>query len=68
MKQNGKVRGARGVKTDARSTAAGILKAARRHGALGVVRQPAADCTLARGFERDPLHAATNRLATAGCA
>ena len=40
MKQNGKVRGARGVKTDARSTAAGILKAARRHGALGVVRQP----------------------------
>ena len=40
MKQNGKVRGARGVKTDARSTAAGIPKAARRHGALGVVRQP----------------------------
>ena len=42
MKQNGKVRGARGVKTDARSTAAGILKAARRHGALGVVRGAAA--------------------------
>ena len=59
MKQNGKVRGARGVKTDARSTAAGILKAARRHGALGVVRQPGHGLHLgARPFcERDALHA-----------
>ena len=68
MKQNGKVRGARGVKTDARSTAAGNLKAARRHGALGVVWQPGRAQHLgAWRCERDPLHAlpVSPRLAAA---
>ena len=65
MKQNGKVRGARGVKTDARSTAAGILKAARRHGALaGAAARPRTAPSSVALRERDALHAAP-RLAAA---